>query len=479
MKVPVPTDIPAAEQLGRVHFVGIGGAALSGLARIMSARGVVVTGSDAADSAMLKQLRAEGITCWVGHDAAHVDGADTVVVSTAIGADNPEVLHAFERGLRVWPRSAAVQSVLLGRDAVVVTGTHGKTTTSSMLATMLLHCGAEPSYAVGSTLAATGRNAAAGTGDIFVVEGDESDAAILVYTPAGAVITNVEVDHLDQFGTAQRYAAQFVDFLDRIRPRGFCVLCIDDPGAAALVGPAKERGLCVVTVGRSAAAGLRMLDVRTGPAVGDDGANEFDVDRAGTLLGTVTLRVPGAAYAMDALGALAAGLELGCRWECLVEALADFRGSARRMEWKGVAAGVTVYDSYAHHPTEISGDLAAARTLSGAGRLVVCFQPHLFSRTQEFGAAMGRALAAADEVVVMDVYPAREQPIAGVSGALVADAVTLPTGRVHYEPDQAVVARTVAGLAMPGDLVLTLGAGDVTDIGQQVLDLLAGQEVDQ
>lgn len=467
MRVPVPERIDPADRLTRVHFVGVGGAALSGLARIMAGRGVRVSGSDAVDSPALASLRALGITCWVGHHAQHGSDADPVVVSTAVRADNPEVTAAYDRGARVWPRAAAVQAVLLGRRAVVVTGTHGKTTTASMLATALLGCGAEPSYAVGSALAATGVNAADGSGELFVVEGDESDGAILAYTPYAAVVTNVDADHLDQFGTREAYAELFDAFLARVDVAGFMVCWIDDPGAARLAAAARRRGLEVVGVGTAAAADARVVELASAA-----GRSSFALTMGGRPLGRVELGVPGPAYAADAATALVTGLRLGFPFEELAAALGDYRGSARRMELKGTAGGVRVYDSYAHHPVEIAGDLAAARDLVGAGRLVVAFQPHLFSRTRIFGAAMGAALGAADAVVVTDVYPAREDPEPGVTGKLVADAVPLPAEAVTFEPERARLAAALAARARSGDLVLTLGAGDITEIAPAVLDLL-------
>jgi UDP-N-acetylmuramate--alanine ligase len=470
MKVRVPEQIPPCEELGRVHFVGVGGAALSGLARIMAGRGVVVSGSDVKDSVLLDGLRAIGVTCWIGHHASHVDDVDTVIVSTAVKDDNPEVVRAVDRGLRLWPRSAAVQSVMLGRTAVVVTGTHGKTTTTSMLATALIACGADPSYAIGSTLNTSGLNAANGTGDLFVAEGDESDAAILTYTPAGAVVTNVDSDHLDHYGTEAAYVAVFDEFVTRIEPGGFLVCCVDDPGATRLAGVAAGHGLDVVRVGQREGADLR---ARALAFAGE--TSTYEVVAGDRLLGMVSLQVPGANYVIDSLAALAAGLQLGFSFDELAVGLAGFRGSARRMEFKGAVGAVRVYDSYAHHPAEIAGDLQAARAVAGNQRLLVCYQPHMYSRTRIFGAGMGEALSAADEVVVMDVYAARESPEQGVSGQLVASAVRLDLDRVHYEPDWDVVPGLVASLATrPGvaTTLVTMGAGDVTDIGPHVLALL-------
>ena len=467
MRVPIPEVIPALEDLGRVHFVGIGGAGLSAIARIMLARGVTVSGSDAADSPGLEALRDLGATCWVGHDAAHVAGADTLVISTAVHEDNPEVVAATAAGLRLLPRSAAMQAVMQDSRVLAVAGTHGKTTTTSLLTVALKQCGAEPTYTIGGDLSATCVNAELGTGELFVAESDESDGAFLVYTPYGALVTNVEPDHLDNWGTAEAYHAAFEEFLGRIVPGGFLISCIDDPGARTLADQARDRGLETITVGESADADLRAVDLHF-----EGRHSYFSVERAGEVLGQVTLQIPGRHYVLDALVALAAGLRLGFGFDEFAAGLGSFTGTRRRMEFKGEAAGVRVYDSYAHHPNEILGDLQAGRSLAGEGRLVVAFQPHLVSRTRIFGAEMGRALSAADEVVVLDVYVAREQPDPDVTGALVASHVDLPRERVQHVSDWDAVARTLVDLAHPGDLVLTLGAGDITRIGPLVLDLL-------
>ena len=473
MIVPVPQELLPADRLGRVHFIGIGGAGLSGIARIMLARGVPVSGSDAAESTTLQALRDLGARVHVGHRAEQVHDVDTVVVSTAVREDNPEVVEARRQGLRLLPRSAALESVMQGSTVVAVAGTHGKTTTTSLLTVALLHCGADPSFAIGGDLNVTGSNAEAGSGELFVAEADESDGAFLVYSPFGALVTNVEADHLDNYGTEEAYHRAFSAFLDRIRPGGFLVAVVDDPGAAALAAEARDRGIEVFAVGEALEAGLRAQDLTfSGPS------STFTVVRDGEPLGTVTLQIPGRHYVLDAMAALAAGLRLGFGFDALRAGLESFTGTRRRMERKGEVAGVRVYDSYAHHPNEIVGDLQAARSLAGEGRVVVAFQPHLVSRTRIFGPAMGEALGAADEVVVLDVYVAREDPEPGVDGALVARHVPLPADSVHLVPDRADAAGALARLARPGDLVLTLGAGDVTLVGPEVLALLEAGAVD-
>jgi len=467
MRVPVPDVLLPADQLGRVHFVGIGGAGLSGIARIMLARGLEVSGSDAKESRGLEALRALGARCWVGHDAAHVRDTDTVVVSTAVREDNPEVVEAQRLGLRLLPRSAALDAVMQGRQVVAVAGTHGKTTTTSLLTVALQHCAADPSFAIGGELNESGSNAHDGSGRVFVAEADESDGAFLVYAPYGALVTNVEADHLDNYGTEEAYRAAFTQFLGRIDPNGFLVACVDDPGAADLARQARERGLSVVGVGESPEADLRAEDLRF-----EGATSRFTVVDRGRRLGEVALRIPGRHYVLDALAALAAGLRLGFGFADLRRGLESFTGTRRRMELKGQAGGVRVYDSYAHHPNEIAGDLQAARSIAGEGRVVVAFQPHLVSRTKVFGPAMGEALGAADEVVVMDVYVAREDPEPGVDGGLVASHVPLPPERVQFEPSWSSTPADLVARARPGDVVLTLGAGDVTLVGPEVLELL-------
>jgi UDP-N-acetylmuramate--alanine ligase len=467
MRIPVPDEIPPADALGRVHFVGIGGAALSGIARIMARRGVPVTGSDDHDTPFLPSLREIGVPCHLSYDATHVGDADTLVVTTAARDDNPEVLVARERGLRILPRSAGLKSVMADHRVLAVAGTHGKTTTTSLLTMAVRACGVDPTYAIGGVLGATGRNADAGTGELFVAEADESDGAFLVYHPYAALVTNVDADHLDVWGTEEAYRAGFAEFVGSVDSEGFLVLCIDDRGAAALVGVARARGLSVVTVGEDPSSDVRATELSF---VGS--ASSFVVSDGDAVLGPVTLQVPGHHYVLDALAALALGLRLGLPFADLRTGLEAFTGTGRRMERKGEAGGVRVYDSYAHHPVEIAADLQAARALAGDGRLVVAYQPHLVSRTRILGAAMGAALGAADEVVVLDVHVAREDPDPGVTGRLVADAVPLPGERVHFVPDLGAVPAELFRLARPGDLVLTLGAGSVTEVGPLLLDLL-------
>ncbi len=462
------------ESLGRVHFVGAGGAGMSGIARILLARGLQVSGSDAKQSRELEALRVLGADVHVGHRAEQVLGADTVVVSTAIRDSNPEVVRARELGLRVLRRAEALAAVMADRRAVAVAGTHGKTTTTSLLTVALQHCGADPSFAIGGNLSDSGVNAHNGSGDLFVAEADESDGSFLLLSPYAAVVTNVEPDHLDHYGTTEAVEQSFADFVATIDPAGFLVTCADDPGAIRLAAFARGVGLATTTYGESSGADLRIDKLRL---IGTGSA--FEVVLRGQRLGPVELRIPGRYNALNAAAALAAGLGLGLPDGVLREGLGGFTGTRRRFDLKGTGDGVRVFDDYAHHPTELTAVLHAAREVVGGGRLVVAFQPHRYSRTAAFRQEFAQALALADEVVVLEVYPAGEDPIPGASGASIAAAVPLPPEHVLFEPSWSAVAGRLAERARPGDLVLTLGAGDVTMIGPETVALLAERLADR
>jgi UDP-N-acetylmuramate--alanine ligase len=470
--VESPGEIPAAADLGRVHLMGIGGAGMSGIGRILLARGLTVSGCDAKESAALAALRALGAEIAVGHDPSHADAADTVVVSSAIRDTNPELQRAREAGRRVLPRAAALASVMADRIGLAIAGTHGKTTTTSMLTVAMHACGRDPSYAIGGDLNEPGSNAHHGTGEHFVAEADESDRSFLLLSPRGAVITNVEPDHLDNYGDASAVGAAFEAFVRTIEPGGPLLLGADDPGSLALADLGRGCGLDVHTFGQSPDADVRVEDLQLSGA-----GSTFDIIAGGIRLGRVELSVPGPFNAVNAAGALGLGLAMGLPFADMARGLAGFSGARRRFELKGIAGGVRVFDDYAHHPTEVErGALVAARGVARDGRVVAVFQPHLYSRTQQFAADFGAALGAADLVVVMEVYAAREDPLPGVTGALIAGAVPLPPGQVHFEPSWSAVPPLVARLARPGDVVVTIGAGDVTMIGPAVLDELSRRQ---
>lgn len=465
MIVAPPKRTTPVDELGKVHFVGIGGAGMSGIARILLARGVQVSGSDAKESGVLSGLQALGAKVFVGHAADNVGEADTLVVSTAIRETNPEIVIARENGLRILPRAAALASVMDGRRAIAIAGTHGKTTTTSMLTVALQHCGADPSFAIGGSLNESGANAHDGSGDLFVAEADESDKSFLAYDPEVAIVTNVEVDHLDNYGTEEAYFAAFDEFVGLAS--GFVVVCADDHGARKLAQRAAERGVVIHTYGESRDADVRItkLDV-SGARV------SFELVARGRRQERIELTLPGRHNALNATAAFTAGLGLGFAPSDLLDGLVGYTGTRRRFEPKGTSNDVQVFDEYSHHPTEVAAALAAARGVVGSGRVIAVFQPHLFSRTRIFATEFGKALGAADEVIVMDIYAAREDPEPGVTGALVAQAVPLPANRVVYEPSWSAVPELAASRAEPGDVVLTIGAGDVTLIGPEVLEHL-------
>ncbi|MFF3436861.1 UDP-N-acetylmuramate--L-alanine ligase [Streptosporangium sp. NPDC002721] len=461
-------DPVAAGDLGRVHFIGIGGSGMSGIARILLKRGVPVSGSDARGSDMVTELRDLGARVHIGHAASHVKHVDTVVVSTAIRDSNPELGEALRQGLRVIPRAAALASVMAGKTGVALAGTHGKTTTTSMLTVALQKCGTDPSYCVGGQLVTTGLGADEGSGGVFVAEADESDGSFLMLAPDIAVVTNVEPDHLDNYGDPRAVHDSFARFVERVGST--MVVCADDPGSAALIPIARARGLKVITYGEAEDA-----DLRVGGIVPEGLGITFTI--AGR--GEVRLAVPGRHNALNAASAIAVAEELGVSFDEIRDGLAAFTGAKRRFEAKGEAGGVAVFDSYAHHPTELAADLRAARdvvaSFSGDGRVIAVFQPHLYSRTRFFADEFGAALGLADEAVVLDVYGAREDPEPGVSGALVAGKVPLPAERVAYAPHRDSVPALVAGRARPGDIVLTMGAGDVTELGPRIVAELAAR----
>ncbi len=472
MSLVTPVDPVPVSELGAVHFVAIGGAGMSGIARIMLARGVRVSGSDQAESALLAELAAAGARVAVGHAAGHLGDADTLVVSTAIRPDNPELLEAQRRGLRVLHRAAALASVMLGYQGIAVAGTHGKTTTTSMITTVLRHSGAQPSYVIGGILAETGLGADQGAGRQFVIEADESDGSFLMFAPDAAVVTSVEADHLDNYGTLAAIEGAFAAFAGRITPGGVLLASADDPGARALTGHVRP-DVTALTYGTAADADYLVSDIRSGGmrtslTVTRQGRQAASTGPAGPV--RLDIAVPGRHNALNAAAAFGLCLELGVPAGDVAAGLAAYRGARRRLELTGEADGVQVIDSYAHHPTELAADLAAARTVAAGGRVIAIFQPHLFSRTRIFAAEFAAALAAADEVLVLDVYAAREDPEPGVTGRLISDAV--PGGRAIFMPDRSDVPAAIAGLAKPGDLVLTMGAGDVTALGPQIVAAL-------
>ncbi|MFI6645281.1 UDP-N-acetylmuramate--L-alanine ligase [Streptomyces sp. NPDC050504] len=454
----------------RPHFIGIGGAGMSGIAKILAQRGARVAGSDARESATADSLRELGATVHIGHAADNLAAdATSVVVSSAIRADNPELARAAELGVPVVHRADALASLMNGLRAIAVAGTHGKTTTTSMLAVALTELGLDPSYAIGGDLHGPGTNALHGEGDVFVAEADESDRSFQKYDPEVAIVLNVELDHHANYASMDEIYESFQTFTGKIRPGGTLVVAADQSGAIELTNRVRAAfpELNVVTYGESEGADVRVRKVTPRGLT-----SEVTVERDGKLL-TFTVSVPGRHYAHNAVAALAAGVALGIPAHNLASALGKYTGVGRRLQLKGEAAGVQVIDSYAHHPTEMTADLEAMRGAASESRLLVVFQPHLFSRTQELGKEMGDALALADASAVLDIYPAREDPIPGITSALIIDAARAAGADVTHVADKATVPDVIAGMAKPGDLVLTMGAGDVTDLGPQILARLS------
>jgi len=443
------------------HFIGIGGAGMSGLALVLRQRGVTVTGSDLKDSRYARLLRDAGVSVIVGHAAENLGDPELVVVSSAIPDYNPELVAARERGIEVWPRARMLAELAQDRCTVAVAGTHGKTTTSSMVATMLAGMGLEPSFLIGGEVDGFSTNAAHGAGRHYVVEADESDGSFVYLTPHVALITNVEADHLDHYAGIEEIEATFAEFCARVTADGVLVACGDD---ARLLGLAQADGRRVITYGAGPACDVRYR------ILGRSGIGfSFEVSLPGETVVTCATKVPGEHMVSNACGALATAVALGLDVEAAAAALAGFTGVRRRFDRVAEVGGVTIVDDYAHHPTELRATLGAAKGL-GFRRVWALFQPHRYSRTAAFGADFGAAFGDADRVVMMDVYSAGETPIPGVTGKTIVDATLAHNGRsqVTWLPHRADIVPYLSTRVAAGDLVLTMGAGDVTQLGPEL-----------
>jgi UDP-N-acetylmuramate--alanine ligase len=465
MSAAEPT--PPLDPGTRVHFVGIGGAGMSALAQLLVERGHPVSGSDLRGGRAAQAVEALGATVHIGHDPEQVGDAELVVVSNAIPADNPEVARAREAGIPVLLRAELLERLMQGYRRILVTGTHGKTTTTAMVTVALQGAGLDPSFAIGGAVHDAGTSAHHGSGDLFVAEADEAYRSFLHLTGDCAVVTNVEMDHHDAYDTEAAVAEAFAAFVARMSGAGPVVLCRDDPGATRL---ARVAAGPVLTYGRHPEADLRIAEEDLRP----DGSSFRLVDGAADL-GVFRIRAVGAHNVLNATAAVVAARWAGVDAEDLRAGLAAFSGAQRRFQRLGEANRVAVVDDYAHHPTEVAAVIAAARQARPEGRVIAVFQPHLYSRTEAFASDFGAALAAADSVLVTDVYGAREQPVPGVTGALVADRVADHGADARFVPSTGDVPEAVAELALEGDLVLTLGAGDITEVGPLILRRLEGR----
>lgn len=472
----------SVHDLGRVHFLGIGGVGVSGVARILQDQGVPVSGTDAKDLPVMHALAEGGARIAVGYAAENVGEDVTCVIASSIaGPGNPEYDAAAARGLRMMHRSEGLALAMRGHRVLAVAGTHGKTTTSSMAAMAFTEAGWDPTFAVGAAVAGLGTNAAHGAGEWFVAEADESDGTLVNYPTTVAVVTTVEADHLDHYGTEEAVHEVFRTFAGQLpsaEDGGALVACLDDDGAAGLAAWAREHArAAVLTYGTGERDGvvpdLLVSDLEVEP--GESGVGQrarFTLADGASL--TVRLQVPGRHNALNAAAVALAAVRAGMPFEDVVRGLEAFRGTARRFEFRGAGRGVRVFDDYAHHPTEVAAAVSAARAVAGEHRVHVLFQPHLFSRTRDFAAEFAQTLSGADRVRVLPVYAAREEPMPGVDAGLIASRLTTadPADRAVAE-DRAAAVRELADGAAAGDVVLTMGAGDVTALGTDLVARLA------
>lgn len=447
------------------HFIGIGGVGMAAVAELLVSRGQQVSGSDRAESANTERLAAMGVDIHIGHDALNVPPGAHVVVSSAIKESNPELAHARSHGYRVLHRSEALAIASAGLTFVAVAGAHGKTTTSAMVAHALQVAGQDPSWAIGATLAGGASGAHLGQGDVMIAEADESDGSFLNYQPHIEIITNIEPDHLDHYGSSQALEEAFAQFAE-LRDGPLVINTDNDYTRRLIAGDHGDIWSYGVTTVPGTHAHLS-LNPDTNEVTFTSSATH---GRAAELNGhtwTLEMPTPGVHMALNATAALAVGLYLGIDAEVLIDGLATFGGTGRRAETKGEAGGVTVIDDYAHHPTEVKATLQAARTRPG--RVIVLFQPHLYSRTRDFATEFASALELADVAVVTGVYGAREEPMDGIDGHIITDHMT--GGVFIADKDEA--ADYVVGIAQAGDTIWTMGAGDVTTLGPRILEQLA------
>ena len=449
-----------------IHFVGIGGAGMSGIAEVLATQGYRVTGSDLAASATTQRLAGLGIAVATGHDAAHVAGADVVVVSTAVAADNPEVVAARERGVPVVPRALMLAELMRFKQGIAVAGTHGKTTTTSLVASVLAEGGLDPTFVIGGRLLAAGANARLGSGDFLVAEADESDASFLYLQPVVAVITNIDADHMETYGhDFGRLKRAFVDFAQRLPFYGVAVLCADDPNVREI---ASDIAKPQITYGLGEEAALRAVDV-----VHAAGRMRFIARAAGTADLAVDLNLAGVHNVLNALAAIAIGREVGVADAAIARALAEFHGVGRRFQRYGefaVSGGTcTLIDDYGHHPVEMAAVIAAVRASFAGRRLVLAFQPHRYSRTRDLFEDFARVLSTVDALVLTDVYPAGEAPLVAADGRALARAVRV-AGKVEplFVESVTDVPAAIRSLARPGDVVVTMGAGSIGQVPAQM-----------
>ena len=452
----------------KIHFIGVGGAGMSGIARIMLAKGFSISGSDKSESAMLTSLKALGAEIFVGHASQNLGDAQMVIISSAINESNAELLAAKAKGLPIIARATALAWLMSESTSVAIAGTHGKTTTTAMLTVALQSAGLDPSFAIGGTINTAGTNAHSGTGTIFVAEADESDGSFLAYKPTGAIVTNIELDHVDHFPNEDAVFAVFEQFVSSIKQGGFLVACGDDAGVNNLLKRIKRTDLQIYLYGKGTSNDFRIDKIHLAPK-----GSSSVVSSTGRKVGELNLAVAGEHNLLNGLAAFAAASALGAAETKVLDGLASFTGTKRRFELKGEVGGVKVIDDYGHHPTEVNVTLTTAKNLAQAGRVIVIFQPHRYSRTAAFATQFSTSLALADFTYLLEVYAASEKPLPGVSSLLIAKAMN--PQQVKFEPSMIEVVNEVVAMAKSGDVILTLGAGDVSSLGVPILQALANR----
>ena len=447
----------------RIHFIGLGGAGMSGIARIMLAKGINISGSDAKDSSVLSGLKTLGAQVFIGHAASNIGDADILVVSSAIDQSNPEIIAANAKGLVILTRAQALALLMSESKSVAVAGTHGKTTTTSMLTVALQQAGLDPSFAIGGMINRGGTNAHWGSGEIFIAEADESDGSFLAYKPFGAIVTNIELDHVDNFPDIESVNKIFVDFVNSIQPGGFLVAGIDSPGVAHLLSQIERRDIEIITYGESADYSISHVSLQPTES-------HARITKLGKVLGEISLTIPGNHNVENATAALATAIKLGAPVADLLVGLNKFSGAKRRFENRGTVGGVTVIDDYGHHPTEVKVTLETAKRFAGSGRVIAIFQPHRYSRTAMFVDQFAEVLELADHTYLLEIYAASEAAMPGVSSILIANA--MKSESVTFEPSMIDVVSYAVSEAKPGDLIITLGAGDVNLLVPLILQTL-------
>ena len=447
----------------RIHFIGLGGAGMSGIARIALAQGASVSGSDAKDSTVLSALKTLGAKVFVGHQASNIGDAEVLVVSSAIDEANPEISAAKSKGLTILTRAQALALLMSESKSVAVAGTHGKTTTTSMLTVALQQAGLDPSFAIGGMINRGGTNAHLGSGEIFIAEADESDGSFLAYKPYGAIITNLELDHVDNFPDIESVNQIFLDFVKSIQPGGFLVAGIDSPGVVNLLTQINRSDIEIITYGTSADFSISHISLQPTQS-------HARITKLGKVLGELSLTIPGNHNIENAAAALAVGMKLGAPVAELLAGLNKFSGAKRRFENRGSVNGVTVIDDYGHHPTEVRVTLETAKRFAQSGRVIAIFQPHRYSRTAMFVEEFAEVLAIADRVYLLEIYAASESPMPGVSSILISNS--MDSAKVTFEPSMIDVVSAAVNEAKSGDLIITLGAGDVNLLVPLILQTL-------